>query len=763
MELAVGAGCGPGGGGLGGEARFSFSRLPDGASLLCRTVDAGRGVRAIHLTEPETALFVEQWPVTLLAAHVVRDAGDPDDELPGSGGYFGREELVGFARAHEPRVAPFLADVRRLFDDPAGRQLVVAEESPDTVARWIALACASLPPAYVPSLTFTTRAADPGRAPQHIVGIGPDAAFDRFDDTVLDHLYRVHDGLDGPGSPPLTDTWATWTARLWTAGAPVPRAGDGGAEAGEEDGAELGPEGGPFAPSRLVPALLHAGLLSGAEVAGLPGDQARQTVDALVAMVWTVASVPASGGDPLLALTALCRDIARHAPDLAAPLALALARHRLGAAEPQDLVGELAAACAELPLGADAARVLRAEYGGDVDEELRRALRDPMEAWVEPLRLVAAVGADDGRGLDAATNRLSRALRDVDDTTRARAVRVLDAVGDASLTRRVLGLLGGESSLGRLNLLRGLAASAQGDWLRRNLDENSPLPLRLAEATARWSGPGNGLRGIALFAKLTEVLRGHRVTDAATLAQMWRLVWPGGAPEPAELPWVARTCTVRLLIEAGLGRHMRALVTAPDRVDRETVTFARDMLHDRLNRQERATAQLLVLAQELADQRLSVRQEVPKLQALMVDAAPLGHTVRHGVGALVARALVHAEADQLARQPVFRHLIHAGPELLLPYRQLMLDEAKQDQLARDLPVRPHEVGAYYFLWRPLSGPGVSHDWRRVSEELLREILGPVVAGLDEEALSGVANAVLDVQGEERLKEWNAWRDSLRGG
>ncbi|WJV45522.1 GTPase-associated protein 1-related protein [Streptomyces flavofungini] len=791
VALAVGAGCGRGANGLGLGAPFSFSRLPDGAGLLCRTGGAGGEVRAIHLTGADAAMFADEWPVMLLAAGSALGAGadagadadaaaeadgdagadatadgragaDADTgsgELPRPEGPFGRAELTRFARAHEPRVAPFLADVRRLFDDPAGRQLVLAEESTDTVARWIALACASLPPAYVPSLTFTTRATDPGRAPQHIVGIGPDADFDRFDVTTLDHLYRVHDGLDGPGSPPAADLWATWTARLWIAGVPLPRpTGAPTAPTGTatdptdpdvpDGAAHPCPDSDAFSPTRLVPALLHAGLLSGGDLAELTGDALREAVAVLVGAV----------GADAAPLTALCRELHLHDRAAAESLALALARHRLAAAGPREVPAELAAVCDELPLGGDAGRALRAEYGGDADEALWRALREPPEAWVEPLRLAVAVAAAGGRGVDAAMKRLARALRNPEGTDRAQAVHVLDAVDYAPLTRRVLKMLGSDGGIGRLDLLRDLAASPQGDWLRRNLDDHSPLPLRLAVAAAHWGGPGDGLRGADLFGKLTEILPGRRVSDAATLRQVWRLVWRTTDPAPAELPWLARTCTVPLLVQAGLGQHVTGVVTAPDRVDQETVAFARDLLHERhLKRHQRATAQLLVLAQDLAERRLSLRQSVHRLQALHVDAAPLAVTVRRGVGELIAVALVRTDAPQLARAPVYDYLISSGPELMAPYRQLMLDERRREQLERDLPRQPEEISAYYYLWRPTRRPGVSLDWRQVAQELLHEILAPVVARLDERGLSEVATVIAGRQGKERVREWNAWR------
>ncbi|MEW2530111.1 GTPase-associated protein 1-related protein [Streptomyces sp. NPDC047071] len=738
-ELAIGTGHTRGRGHSGDGTGLSYSRLPDGGSLLCATA-AGGDVAAYHLTEADTlARFAEEWPITWWAAGADRTEHEPArDAAPAA---VGHDELVAFARAHETRVAPFLADVRRLFDDPAGRQLVVAEERPGAVARWIALACASLPAAYVPSLTFTTGAADPGRAPQHIVGIGPDADFDRGDPTVLDHLYRVHDGLGGPGSPPRADTWATWTARLWIAGEPLPEAGAA--------------DGDPFAAGPLVPRLLRAGLLTGRELTGLDGDALRAAVATLVA------SVADPGTDPA-GLLAVCRELHAHDPAAAAPLALALARHRLGAARPEELPGELTAVCAEVPLGADAQRALRGEYGGDADKALRRALRDPVDTWAEPLRIALAVGADDGRGIGEAIERLARALRDPTGAERAPAVRVLDDVGSEPLTRRVLRRLADTPHTRRLDLLVELADSPYGDWLRRSLDENAPLPLRLAEAASRWRAGGAGLRGMELFAKLTEVLPRRRVTDADTLKQMWWLVWGSSCPAPAELAWVAHTCTMRLLVAAGYGLRMTGLLAAPDGVDRELVGFAADLLHEtQLPRRDRATAELLVVAQDLADGRKALRQGLRRFEALCVDAGPLGSTVRRGVFRLVALALARADADQLARPPAFDQLVAAGPELLDPYRAFMLDEDRRGRLERELPLRPAEVAAYYYLWRPRERRGISHDWQRVAAELLDEVLGPVAVRLDDRQLSHVADAMLDRQGIDRVREWTAWRNSFR--
>ena len=98
-----------------------------------------------------------------------------------------------------------------------------------------------------------------------------------------------------------------------------------------------------------------------------------------------------------------------------------------------------------------------------------------------------------------------------------------------------------------------------------------------------------------------------------------------------------------------------------------------------------------------------------------------------------------------------------------PLRQLMLDERRRDQLDRDLPLQPEDISAYYYLWRPTRRPGTSLDWRQVAQELLREILAPVVARLDERRLGEVATVIANRQGEARVREWNAWRHGFHAG
>jgi GTPase-associated protein 1 len=196
---------------------FSYARLPKGRAVVCQAT-AGRTVEVIHLPGGAADLG-EMWPIDLWESPSwAEGGGGAEAEPPPPGAAFNKELLVEFARGQRERVAPFLADVRRLFARPAGRQIVVAEREPGIVAHWIALACDSLDGDHARALTFTTGTHLPYDAPQHIIGIGPDADFDHDDADTVRHLYRVHDGLGGAGSPPRRDPWAERAAACWLAG-----------------------------------------------------------------------------------------------------------------------------------------------------------------------------------------------------------------------------------------------------------------------------------------------------------------------------------------------------------------------------------------------------------------------------------------------------------------------------------------------------------------------------------------------------------------
>ena len=214
----------------GSAGTLGHTRLPNGGTLLCRTrarsadgdEHAPRHVTACYLpagaADLRGRLPVELWLDPFWEQE--QASAWPESGPDGHPGWCDDAHLVEFAAAHADRLEPFLADVQRLFASPAGRQIVIAEHEVADVARWIALAGASLPYAAARSLTFLLRTDAPADAPHHIVGIGPEADFDRGDEVALNHLYRLHDGLGGPGSPPEkgVDGWAQVAAQAWLRG-----------------------------------------------------------------------------------------------------------------------------------------------------------------------------------------------------------------------------------------------------------------------------------------------------------------------------------------------------------------------------------------------------------------------------------------------------------------------------------------------------------------------------------------------------------------
>ncbi|WP_367045820.1 GTPase-associated protein 1-related protein [Streptomyces sp. Je 1-332] len=690
---------------VGHRAGLSRSRLPGGGALLCATVDAGRRVDAVCV--------------------------DALDELPLPALDLATEQLVGFARENAPRVEPFLADVRRLFDERAGRQIIVAEHDPLTVAHWVALACASLPGPYASSLTFSTWTAQPRRAPQQILGIGPDADFDRFDGTTLDHLYRVHDGIGGQGSTPIPDTWAEVTARQWIEGTPP----------------EPGADDDPFALTRPT--------LDVRQLAAMSGDTRREIVRAHAAAV-----AEQSAGSPLVdELYTLCQELGAQDRAAAEPLALALARHYVSVAEDQDTLPDLAA-CERLPLSAGAWLRLRGEFGGRADDELRRRLRAPMGTWTEPLRLALALGADAGRGLDEAMRRLATALLNPGRRECAEAVEVLEALGHTGLDRRVLKLLAQDLTDPKLDRLRDFANAPQGAWLLRHIDD-APLPLRLAEAATRAKREPGGPRGADLFDALTEMLPGRRVRDAETLRLMWRLVWGGRQPDRVDMMRLARTCTARLIIDAGYGIRLVGLLMEPERVDAELVDLARALQALRLGPRERATAKLLVLAEDFADKRVPADRAVGELGTTLRRASPVHVVLRRGVDELVARGLARVDPADLYRSGALGVLMAAEGNVLRAYRSHLLDNGACERLVHALPHHPAHIAALYNAWRPRQGRGITVEWQRVSEELLARILAPVLPRLQDLALDQVATELARLaegRGQQCLQEWNAWRN-----
>ncbi|MYW05334.1 GTPase-associated protein 1-related protein [Streptomyces sp. SID3343] len=206
---------------------FSHTRLPTGAAVLCRTRYVGQDYSGRQGNFHAHALYAHDGrfgraPWESAWSPLWRDelptggAATTLDELP-AGTAPSPARLAEFAARHKDRLAPFLADVFRLFGDGDARQIIVCEGDPKDILYWIALATASLEPAQAQRLTFTSYTRRPYLAVQQIVGIAPGSDF-AYSDTEVNHQYRVHGSAARHTSPPSTDARSRQFAQLWATG-----------------------------------------------------------------------------------------------------------------------------------------------------------------------------------------------------------------------------------------------------------------------------------------------------------------------------------------------------------------------------------------------------------------------------------------------------------------------------------------------------------------------------------------------------------------
>ncbi|AQU65548.1 GTPase-associated protein 1-related protein [Streptomyces niveus] len=737
---------------------LSCSRLPDGGSVLCNGRADGEQpgerrqfIDVVHLPTG-AAGFDQVWPIDTWRSRSWDDSGPAEgggDLLPAPEGHLDLPLLVRFAQERGPRVAPFLADVRCLWADPAGRQIVIAEEDPETVVRWIALACASLPEQHARELTFVTRTDEPHEAPQQIVGIGPDASFDRADPLLVEHLYRVHDGLGGQGSPYVPDTWAELAAALWQAGTPPTPAAPGTAEAGD-----------PFAPATLVRQLLRTGTASGDGLTTLHRDSLRAVVDTLA----QAARDQTQGSPAIEELTRVCQELGKHCTEsVTDPLALALVRRRLAAALDQDgalgqdpLVG--------LPLGEAARGSLRSEFGLDFDKGLVHRIRGPVATWAGPLHLALVLHGDQGPGVEDAVNKLVRVLLQPRGRECADAVTVLKTVGHQGLNRLVLARIAVETTGRRSRLLLELLRSPHGEWVRAHRDI-APPSVRLVEQAVWWGGSPHHLRGIDLFVKLAEPAPGAAVSPAAdppTLETLWGLVWGSDQPERPDFPRIVRICGAEAVLDAGLGTRFLAWLTSPGRFDQELVDFA-SAVHRRaeLTKRERAIAQLLVLADDFARTSHAPGDVVDRVDELRRAASPLDVPLWDGVQYLLARGLAGLSPHDLYKSGALSFLATAEPALQRHYRAAVVAEFADDAKVNRMAAQPEAVADLFYVWRRELNR-TSRDWPFVVDELLRHTVGVVVRRMNDEQRGAVATR-LARRSNNLVRNWLRWTNGVGDG
>ena len=319
---------------------LTYSRLPEGGSVLCRfspgsTTSGGTARLDVHVAVlPEGAARaglapIEAWPEDCWPVPRGRRPRGVLEPRP----WIDRAGLVRFADEVRGRLSCVLADVRELFTDGPGPQILLVERRPHDVARWIALICASVPPHLARELTFTTSATRPYAAFEQIVGVPPEAEF-AFSEVELRHLYRVR-SAEGRCSPAASDPWAEIAARLWQHGRPELI----------HDTARI-PAGEPFDAGRLAAVALIERLPVGREAELLAaawisrpantGGMAQQDVDCLMDALTQIDRALVGAAEPHPAPAALRQVLKafhslkrRATPEAAAPVALSLGRAAL--------------------------------------------------------------------------------------------------------------------------------------------------------------------------------------------------------------------------------------------------------------------------------------------------------------------------------------------------------------------------------------------------------------------------------------------------
>ncbi|MET9294195.1 GTPase-associated protein 1-related protein [Streptomyces sp. NPDC003077] len=756
---------------------FGFTRLTDGTGLLSRTVYTGADysgrygnfhAHALLLPPdgglPGRMLPVEAWGSADWRSATAGDAAPPPSAGPRPGGRFGRRALTGFAWRHGERLAPFLADVRRLFAAEPGPPLVIVESGSEEVARWVALACGALPHALAARLTFLTYTHRPYLAEQQIVGVFPDADFG-FTPSDLLHQYRVHHCVGGPSSPARQDPWAAVAARVWLAGRPdlFVRAGARSADAGD-----------PFEDGTLAALALGAGItLDGAgrsaAVRWASGRAHQEEAPFWQAFLGTLlAEDPANPEPPAApeALLGLLDALAVHRPrEVTEPLARFLVRRSVTGSPP----GPVPAA-GRTRLGPEARRELGRELGAALCAELGAAAL-PMARGLALLRLAEELGVDAAPAVPALSARVvGHLLADAGDPPAAEVAAALAGPGRAALRQAVFDRLNdaatGDDPRPVVRVLAALLPYGEGDEL-------SGRPhLRLAAAAGR---AGGGDEGPALLRRLLREAGPGAAAEPSLLATAYRLAWTARRPSAADARALLAGTPDPLLTASGLDRDLvaGALEAAPD--DPDAPGLAAELLR-RLPEgtgspaaRERAALRLLCHAEEVRSGRAG-----PGFTAYAVALLPLAEPLEEGVGRRLGRALAArllggpvAEGDRLAGVPLeeLGQLARAGDGPLLTAYE---EEATGPVLRARLRDDPHGPAACFVAWN--SHAGASPGWDALRHRLLEDVLRPAVRRLPDDALAAVEDRVSAADAG-WADAWRRWRrpgfvrrwGRLRGG
>lgn len=736
---------------------FSLNVLADGSRLLSRSVYTGADysgrwgnfhAHAVHLPEPpgpgagRAPLPITAWRSPQWACDTPADGAPALTAVPVPGPY-DPSAMAGFIAARGPWLAGFLADVRRLGEEPQAPQIVLVEEDSEAVARWVMLACSVLPHRRGQWLTFTTYTRRPQLARQQIIGVVPEDATGLAGQ---EHRYRVYDATrPAPPAPGPVDVWADTAARVWQAGrqelfAEVRRLGPEAYDAGPLAALALAadvPLPGPGRTEAADWAAGHRDALGGVRLRALAvalgraacraGDRyGGETADATTAGGTTGDGESAACGRLLAALDGWAP------PEVCEPLAEpVLAAAVRGGVVPAALPSAQA-------LGAPARDRLAAALG----PELRAALtaRDTgPERSAGLLRVAALLGVDAADLLPGVAGRLAAAL--LADPERA--------YGDA-----LRGAFTHVPALRALVLTR-LDSLAAGDpAAAREVFARSALRLTAADALPHLRMCAGAPAAVAAApdrpAAVHALLAGCGVSlyaEPLVLRTAVRLVWEGEPPGAGEARLMLAATGPRVHREAGTWECLaRAAASAPAR-DTEAAELAPEILghfQDDLPAGLRPSLLMLELARNLRAGTAGPGWVRQALDLRSLDPQPGAR--EQAYAALSARLLAEDRPEG-----ELRSLIESeDAELLAAYR---LAARAPEVLAR-LRLEPGRVADCFRVWssQPQAGP----VWREARADLLDGLLRPVVRGLAPAELASVEEALTGLGGS-WAQDFRAWQ------
>lgn len=729
---------------------LSFSVLSDGSHLLARTVPVRAGqqssvrfhAHAVHVPAgarlpggmlPITACRSARWS----AVTPDRTPPDPVTALPAATGHAReREGLNDFAVSRGPWLAGVLADLRRLNEPAEPPRVVLVERQSTDVARWIALAAATLPPETAERLTFTTYTRHPQRATQQIIGVLPQDAHE-----LSGPAFRVHVCTGPRPEGAVDDAWAETAARIWRSRTPELF----------REAAEL--PGEPFAAGPVAVTALCAGIALGpnerAAAAAwaaerpyaLDAKRTGQLVDALTAPGVDDRTGPEFDAAGRLFAALDGRSPATTTTPLAAMLVTEAVRGGNGSLE---LPGRTAFSG---PEGAAVASVL----GPEILTELSGSGAGlDVARTVQLLRVARLLGVDCAELLPGVVRRLAPALLADPADAPGWAPALLELMDEQFDVRTAL-----------LGALDRIAPENPGGAAR--LLGRVPLPftgtqllphLRMCAAAPEVKA-GCGADRVGALHRVLRAAGMSLFAEPLVLRTAVGLVWAEDAPAAGEARLLLDVATSDAHRAAGTWSHLVAAALGAAADDEAAPELAHDLLRgfpQEIGGRSRGALLLLEFAREVrsgsAAPGWAERARALRSGAEPVEPGVLGRALDALAGQLLAPDGPEAEVYAL---------VHSGDADLI---------AAYDRAARGADVRtrlaaePGYAAECFAVWT--AHPHAGAEWSGTAAALLEEVLRPAVRTLAPDRVAAVEEAVGRSGSSGRAEAFRDWHRRGQG-